>query len=138
MLRLASLQLLGPAGQQVTIQANSEGELLIEMHHKDGFTVIRDTGLPPHQEGDGAKVPRVHRIVAQLPTTWAILPEWELTAPLPPTRLRSVDVPEPIRHSGMGMPSEGCNCAECVKYRAKEAIARNPESINGADHTRQP
>lgn len=133
MLRCATLQLSGPAGQQVTLQANGEGELLIEWYHMQGFVLIRDTGLPPHStDGNGKPV---HCIVAQLPVSWAILPEWEMTAPPPPPQLRAVDS---VRHSGAVIPSEGCVCVECEKYRAKEAIARHPEGINGADHTRQP
>ncbi len=90
MLRLSTIQLSGPSGQQVVLQANGEGELVIEV--RDQLVLIRDTGMPPHVAGS-EKTPPVYRIVAQVPISWAIFPEWEIMLP-PSTRTEKSNVSE--------------------------------------------
>lgn len=92
-MRCGKIQFAGPAGQSVEIEANGEGELVIETHHGQGIILIRDTGLPkysdePLPKGPGKTPVNPHmyaRIVAQLPVTWAVFPYWEHTEPLKPS-----------------------------------------------------
>lgn len=81
-MRLGTVMLCGPSGQQVNLEATDDGELIIETHPSGGFTLIRDTGLPPHKaknkEGEDVDVPRV---VAQVPGTWAVFPGWHVDSP---------------------------------------------------------
>jgi hypothetical protein len=78
-IRCHMITCVGAGGSRVVLEANGEGELVVEYHEKRGLNVIRDTGLPPHVE---AGKPVCARVVAQLPARdWAVFPEWQLMSP---------------------------------------------------------
>lgn len=78
-IRCHKITCVGSGGSRVELEANGEGELLIEYHEKRGLNVIRDSGLPPHAEPGK---PTCARVVAQLPVReWAIFPEWQQMLP---------------------------------------------------------
>lgn len=111
-MRLASVELYGPSGGTLSLQANGEGELVIEVRAEHQIVLIRDTSLPRHEDQD-----KTARIIAQVPLSWAVCPVWEYTQPAAPTQLRAVEV---VRHSGAVIPFEGCFCAECEASRARK------------------
>lgn len=114
-MRLGKLELIGPSGAQVHIDAYGAGELLIESHAGQGMVLIRDTGLPPYpappppsrplaQVGKNKPQPQAApahphanaRIVAQMPLSWAIFPYWEHTEPPPAGEPVELMDPPPI------------------------------------------
>jgi hypothetical protein len=69
--RLKRIEVVSPNGAAFGIDASDKGSLALDRQSPNAaFIDIRDDGLPKH--GDG-----FDRLVAQVPTSWALLLRWE-------------------------------------------------------------
>lgn len=77
-MRLGKLECISPEGLRVNFEAaNADGELIVQPVPDMGINYVRDSGLPPHVEGE-QKAPRV---MGQIPLSWAIILHWEQDSP---------------------------------------------------------
>ncbi len=89
-MRLGTIQLIGPTGQSVTVEASGERGLSIERFGRTfdkNVVDIRDLDAPIHGHADSGAPPCDQgraRLIAQVPIDWLILPQWEHTEPLKP------------------------------------------------------
>jgi hypothetical protein len=117
---------IGPSGAMVTFEPTGEGALLLDP--REGFMLIRDTGLPLHTAGEvPAGTPPSPRVVGQIPSTWAFTYEWaQDEAPqqrADSTDLRAANGLNGSRHSGAVIPDDSCACSECEEARMRRRTA---------------
>ncbi len=79
-MRLAKVTCIGPGGASLVVDATGENGLEVRGDESNSVAYILDGDLPPFTENPTAPYPRV---MAVIPTSWALAYEWEHTAPLP-------------------------------------------------------
>lgn len=79
-MRLAKVLCVGPGGSQVEVNATGEQGLWIDRTFiaEKGVVDIRDLDLPKQTSGNTT----FDRVVASVPQSWGLFPDWEHTEPV--------------------------------------------------------